>query len=146
MPVQLTRFALSTKDLSRLSEATLRYFVLASHIVNELATLQKILVGCMQATPKTPIGKEGYAAQNLVVAKILAGKLREARQALDRYYFSGPSQELDGELPEVAARALKQITSYFAGGNPISIVRNEAAFHYDGESILATLRKTPEDG
>lgn len=91
------------------------------------------------------MGTKAYAVQNLVVGKIIAGKLREARRALDRYYFSGVSREFDGLLDDDAKRALKDITTYFDVDNPITTVRNEAAFHYGGENILSTLSKVPDD-
>jgi hypothetical protein len=145
VPVTLQKIVLAKSDLDPLSDEARRFLFLACHIADELAILQKILIGCMQTATVSDLGAKAYSTQNLVVAKLIAGKLSEARQALNDYYFSGPSRDFGDALPDEAKTALEQIKVYFRGRNLITSVRNEAAFHYGGDGILPALASVPAD-
>jgi hypothetical protein len=64
MPVTINRVVLTMTDLAAVSEPTRRFLILACHIADELAVLQKILVGCMQAQPISDVGTKVSVANS----------------------------------------------------------------------------------
>ena len=145
MAVILHGITLNKANLLTLTEVERKWFVLAGHIANEIMALQRQSVQCMNHKPTSEIGKRGYVVQNWIVTKLLIGKLHEAREAMRRYYFPTISREYFPQLPEDAQEAQRTITRYFQGDNPISRLRNEAAFHYSFDNDAAVFEALPED-
>lgn len=133
MAVVLMRIKLTKADLLKLSAAEQRLFLIAGHISNEIGTLPKLLLGCLNYSPKSEAGLLAANVQAWAVATTLTGKLHEAWEAMRKYYYSSPCKDYSDLLPNEAKDAEKTLSRYFGKSNPISRVRNEAAFHYSCE-------------
>jgi len=119
---------------------------MAGHISNEISILQKILVACMNYRGQTEVAQEGYSTQNLVVAKILGGKLLEAWHALERLYYGAQlSRRMGPELMEESRHAEVELKRYFSGQNLLHKVRNGAAFHYSGDAVPDAIAALPDE-
>lgn len=118
-----------------MAEAERAFILLAGHMQNELNSLNKVFVCCLHnSSPSRASTIESLAngAQAMIYARILAGKLWEAREALQKAFFgAGLSQRVEPKLRPVAQDALKKVKSYFNKSNSIlRVVRNSFAFHY----------------
>jgi hypothetical protein len=124
-----------------MAEGERAFVLLAGHIQNELNSLHKIFAWCLHNPPANHLsGIESLAdgTQALIYARILAGKLCEAREALQKSFFgTGLSKRVETKLHPVAQDALKNIKSYFGKTNAIYRVRNFFAFHYSVEEFNA---------
>jgi len=132
-------------DLNSLSDAERKLFVIAGHVSNEVGILQKLLVWSMNSKPASQEGGHGFTTQNLVIAKLLAGKLSEGWRVLDRFYFSGPSREYHDLLPDEARTAEGELRRYFGQENAIKEVRTNFAFHYSADEVPTILNELPDD-
>lgn len=142
----ISRGDFPAERLKRLAPEEQRIVVMAGHISNEISILQKILVACMNYRGESAVAQDGYSTQNLVVAKVLGGKLLEAWQVLGRlYYGSQLSRRIGPELIEESRTAEAELKRYFSRENPLHKVRNGAAFHYSGEAIPEAIAALPDD-
>jgi len=117
------------------------FFLLAGHIQNELNSLHKVFAWCLHSDPtvgSSEIEKLADGVQAQIYARLLAGKLLEAWEALRSAYFGKIiSQRLEGKLHPHARDALTMIKTYFSKSNTIYRVRNSFAFHYSAEEFDA---------
>jgi len=115
------------------------FFLLAGHIYNELNSLNKIFSWCLSnpnASQQSPIESLAQGTQAMIYARVLAGKLFEAWEALRKGFFSTKlSQRVEAKLHPTAQYALKEIKAYFGSANTINRVRNSVAFHYSVEQF-----------
>jgi hypothetical protein len=142
----ISRGEFPAERLKRLEPEEQRLIVMAGHISNEITILQKILVACMNYRGKSEPARNGFATQNLVVAKVLGGKLVEAWQAMGRLYFgSRLSRDFGGRIMEESQAAEVELRRYFGRDNPLHKVRNSAAFHYSGDGVPEALAALQDD-
>jgi hypothetical protein len=145
-PLTISRGDFSAERLKRLTPEEQRLIVMAGHISNEITILQKILVACMNFRGRSAVAQEGFSTQNLVVAKVLGGKLLEAWQAIKRlYYGSQLSRRLGPELMEESRTAEADLKRYFRRENLLHKVRNGAAFHYSGDAVPQAIASLPDE-
>jgi hypothetical protein len=145
-PLTISRGEFPAARLKRLAPEEQRLLVMAGHISNEISILQKILVACMNYRGKSEAARNGFATQNLVVAKVLGGKLFEAWRAIERlYYGSRLSREIGPKLMEDAQTAEGELRRYFGRDNPLNKVRNNAAFHYSGDTVPEAVAALNDD-
>ena len=144
MPITVHKLSFTKADLTGLSAAEQKLFVIAGHVSNDIGVLQKLLVWSMNSSPVSDIAKDGTSTQNLIIVKLLAGKLSEAWRVMQRVYFGGLSQSYFTQLPEDAQAAQKTLRSYFGTRNPITEVRNNFAFHYSEDDIPDVLAALPD--
>jgi hypothetical protein len=136
MPVTITRGRCTAERLKRLAPEEQRLLVIAGHISNEIGVLQKILVACMNYHGQSEVARLGFATQNLVVAKVLGGKLVEAWRSIERlYYRSRLSKDMAPSMMEEAQAAEAELRQYFGRQNVLRSIRNSAAFHYSGDAV-----------
>ncbi len=145
MPITVHKLNFTKTELTNLSSVEQKLFVLAGHVSNDIGVLQKLLVWSMNSSPVSDVAKDGTSTQNLIIVKLLAGKLNEAWRVMERVYFSGPSQSYYAELPEDAQAAQKQLSGYFGKRNAITEVRNNFAFHYSEDEIPDVLAELPDE-
>ena len=75
-----------------------------------------------------------------MLAKLLAGKLHEFWEFMEKAYFkSRVSQLWEPKFNDEAKIILKDIKDYFSKLNCLNKVRNKFAFHYSAEMIKCGL-------
>ena len=136
------RISLSKETLARMPADERNFFLLAGHIQNEINSLSKVFAWCLTAEPSRKLAEvEGLAngLQAQFYARLLAGKLCEARKVLDKAYFAKSIHlSVDPKLHPDAKASLKKIKSYFNHSNSIiNAVRNTFSFHYDVDAFAS---------
>lgn len=122
-----------------------RTFIIGfGHIVNEINFLQKLLYWTAPSEEEPAIIRRAHSSQAMTVAKLLAGKLWESWQFLQKAYFSRVSANYDNVLNEEAKEAINNLKQYFKGINIVSTVRNEFAFHYSVDHIREGFSLPPD--
>lgn len=115
------------------------FLLLAGHMQNELNSVHKVFAFCLHSRPTVLVSSiEGLAngTQAMIYARVLAGKLCEAWEALGKAFFGTKlSQRIEPRLHPVAQDALKKIKAYFGKANAIYKVRNAFAFHYSRDEF-----------
>ena len=146
--ITLRKFTLPKHELAKLSAADRQLFFLSGHILNELNSLNKVFSWCLHSGSESPSKTRNVAQgmQSMIYARVLAGKLWEAWEALRTTWFaSKPSPLLEQRLHQDSAAALAEIKKYFSHSNLIFDVRNSFAFHYSATK-LAENWETVADG
>jgi len=109
--------------------------------------LQKWWLLSSRAVSEDDIVKQAQNFQSLFIARLFGGKLREAWEALEKFYFRNKlSKRYDAELSPEGTRGLAQLKKYFSGKNILYDLRNRFAFHYDApaEEITTKIDETDE--
>ena len=132
--MKIRRIALSKDTLLKMESVERAFLLLAGHMQNELNSVHKVFAFCLQNRPAESVSSiEGLAngTQAMIYARMLAGKLCEAWQVLDKAFFGTKlSKRIEPKLHPVAQDALEKIKTYFGKTNAIFKVRNAFAFHY----------------
>jgi len=134
----LRKFTLPKHELARLSAADRELFFLSGHILNELNSLNKVFGWCLRSGSESQSKTVNVAQgmQSMIYARVLAGKLWEAWEALRATWFaSRRSPMLEQRLHEDSMAALTEIKKYFSHSNIIFDVRNSFAFHYSAAKL-----------
>ncbi|HCI13269.1 MAG: hypothetical protein A2063_04280 [Gallionellales bacterium GWA2_60_142] len=132
-PLLIRQFTLSKSHLAALTDAERNLFFLSGHILNELNSLNKVFAWSLRSedSNESDIISLTQGIQSMIYARILAGKLWEAWEALRATWFSSkPSTTLENGLHPDSRIALSALKGYFSHSNLIFDVRNSFAFHY----------------
>lgn len=135
--MKIRRLNLTIPALSKLPENERTFLLLAGHMQNEFVTLNKIFAWCISPA-KSAMSIEAVVngSQGFIISKILAGKLHEGWQLMNKAYFGSKlSLALAPLLHESARLSLDGLNSYFSKPNLIYTVRNSFSFHYSAEEI-----------
>lgn len=143
--MELTKKSFQRKALDIIPENERILFVQLSLFANEITMLHKLI-----AFSNNLKGDEAVlTAQNVqsfFLIKLLAGKLYEGWQILQKNYFNQKlSKQYDDQVSLEGKKSIKYIKSYFKKPNAISLIRNKYAFHYDFLHIKEELNSIPED-
>lgn len=135
--MKVRRLNLPIHALSQLPENERTFLLMAGHMQNEFVALHKIFAWCVSpGVGSTRIEHMVNGSQGFMVAKLLAGKLHEGWQLLNKAYFSSKlSLTLTPLLHEPTRLSLDGLKSYFSNSNLIYAVRNSFSFHYSAEEI-----------
>lgn len=135
--MQIRRLRLPRTALQQMAEGDRGFFLLAGHMQNELNSLHKVLAWCLKSEgPTSPVESLANGVQAQLYARLLAGKLLEAWNALGTAFFGTKiSQRIEASLHPVAQEALTKLKAYFGKSNLIYRVRNSFAFHYAAEEF-----------
>lgn len=132
--MKIRRIPLTKEALLKMKPPDRNFLLLAGHIQNELNSLHKVFTWCLQnrsLEDSAAIENLASGAQAMIYARLLAGKLCEARQVLDSSFFGTKlSQRIEPRLHSDAKDALIRIKRYFGRANTIDKIRNSFAFHY----------------
>ncbi len=123
------------------------FFVQAGRLHNEAMWLQKLILASQQheTTNEILTGMQTYQA--LMLTRLLAGKLWEGWDLLNRSYFGAKlSRHYEQRLPTVGQEAIAALKKYFGKKGLMQDVRNNFAFHYSPERIRAILTDLEEPG
>ncbi|MDR3491537.1 MAG: hypothetical protein P4M12_05750 [Gammaproteobacteria bacterium] len=139
--MKIQRIPLTNALLLKMGPQERSLFLLSGHIQNELNSLNKVFTGCLNPSnsiSSSEIENLADGVQAQIYARLLAGKLLEAWNALKSAYFGTRiSQRLDEKLHIHSQEALKEIKTYFQKTNTIFKIRNSFAFHYSAEEFEA---------
>src|SRR5713226_5681476 len=92
--LRIRRISLPKARLSVLPSAERNFLFLSGHILNELNSLNKVFMWCLNSHGRDGTSKVASLAQgvqSMVYARVLAGKLLEAWNALDPAWFGSDS-------------------------------------------------------
>ena len=135
--MKIQRLKLTLPELQRMPENERTFLLLAGHLQNEFVALNKIFAWCISpADSATRIEATVNASQGFMIAKVLAGKLNEGWQLMQKAYFGSKlSLKLAPLLHESTRQELADLKTYFSKSNLIYSVRNTFSFHYSAEAI-----------
>jgi hypothetical protein len=138
--MQLRRIHLPIAILQQMPESERAFLLLAGHMQNELNSLYKVFAWCLHGPDAiSSIERLADGLQAQIYARLLAGKLLEAWNALGTAFFrAGISRRIEASLHPVAREALAKLKMYFGKPNLIYLiyrVRNSFAFHYDAKEL-----------
>lgn len=135
--MKIRKLTLAKAELQKLSDAERTFLLISGHIQNEFVSLNKVFAWCI-APRQTDSRVESIVAgsQALIFAKILAGKLHEGWQLLNKAFFGTKlSHDLDGLMHASTKDSLSRLKAYFGRSNLIYTVRNSFSFHYSADEI-----------
>jgi hypothetical protein len=122
-------------------------FVHVGHLRNELMTLQKLMLVTQRYATTNEILISMRTYQSLMLTRLLAGKLREGWELLNRSYFGAKlSLNYEQRLHETGQEAISALKKYFGQKELMHGVRNNFSFHYSPEQIKSTLADLDEPG
>ena len=136
--LRIRKFSLKKDQLAKLSSAERDLFFLSGHILNELNSLNKVFGWCLRSGGEAGSQTSHLAqgVQSMIYARVLAGKLWEAWEALRTTWFSSkPSPAFEQSLHADSRASLAALKSYFSRSNLIFDVRNSFAFHYSAGKL-----------
>jgi hypothetical protein len=132
-------------QLDSIPEDARVFFVQAGRLHNELMWLQKLILASQQRETTNEILTAMQTYQALMLTRLLAGKLWEGWDLLNRSYFGAKlSQRYEQRLPRVGQEAIAALKKYFGQKALMYDVRNQFAFHYLPERIRAILTDLDE--
>lgn len=134
--MELRRLTLTRAALDQMARTERAFLLLAGHMLNELNSLHKIFVWCLQNKSLTALESIASGTQAQIYARLLAGKLLEAWNAVGVAYFGAMvSKDLEEALHPSAQMALKALKTYFGKSNALYRIRNIFAFHYSSDEF-----------
>lgn len=158
LTIYIVRF---TKDeLMRVGEQQRALYLQLSQLSNETFMLYNFLIHCMNGMQHEPEEertgplKESSLGMILFAARLLAGRLYEARNdingaennaAVEELWAALPNRREDDQLVDEARKARIALNSYFGSGSLLGRVRNKLAFHADKRLLLAAFNEMPAD-
>lgn len=133
------RFNIDRKRLDDAPEDERTLFLMLGHFANQSAILGKWAAWAGQGGEEPPeLERKGRVAQSIMVLTLLAAKLNEGWELLQKQYFgSGVSKEYSPILEKGAHDALRELGRYFGRDNAIRACRDQYAFHYDTTVLKA---------
>ncbi|MCI0665673.1 MAG: hypothetical protein L0220_31845 [Acidobacteria bacterium] len=141
-------------DLDKIPELDRAFFVHIGHLRNEVMIIERLLWGAQnnldaQAPPGPKELLDSFnVGQTLIITRLLAGKLLEGWELVQRaYYRTRVSEKIESQLPSDALASLRELKNYFSRSNNIHLIRNQFAFHYSPENIrdqLSNIHNTYE--
>lgn len=136
----------SKVELESLTKSELNFLIQACAMLNEINILHKITLFSNKDV-KTDAGRRAQNSQSLFLLIILAGKLWEGWELVEKAYFGTKlSKTYHNLLPQETIDRLNDLKSYFGkSDNLIKKVRNKIAFHYDSPEILDQFYKAPKN-
>ncbi len=136
----------SKSELSKLPEDEQIFLIQLAHFLNEVSMLHKCLVISGNGlSTSNEIERQGQVSLVLFFLRLLAGKLKEGWEMLQKDYFGSKlSRYYEKELPQMGSDSLKKLKKYFAGKNVINFVRDEFSFHYGKGEIKKVLDKASD--
>lgn len=134
----LSSVNLAADDVAQLPDAERGFLLLAGHLHNEIAILNKMVVWSISAGSRPTSHDVVEGSQALFIAKLLGGKVCEAWDALEVGFFGNRiSRVVVPLLKHEPNCALQTLKTYFGTQNLIRRLRNDYAFHYTPSDIGA---------
>jgi hypothetical protein len=144
--MKLYKVSVGRTELEALPENELTFFIQAGRVLNEIGILHKLTIFSNKEAG-TEVERKAQNSQSVFLLSILAGKLWEGWELLQKAYFGAKlSKHYQRLLPSSANDSLDNLKRYFSKGeNLIKKIRDKIAFHYDSPEVIAQFGKTPQD-
>lgn len=122
------------------------FFLIIAHLSNELNVLNKLYFWAGEYPTSNEVEESGKIAMTLLFLRLLAGKLKEGNELLQKYFYgTAISKEYVPKLKAEGKETLDKIKKYFSRKNLINDIRNNYAFHYSPDELNAVLPEIPDD-
>ncbi|MGE0236464.1 hypothetical protein [Methylocystis sp.] len=145
--IEIFRVPLSKDQLRSVPVDDRNLLLLASHAVNQLSVLRKILVFSTNHDSKSELENTLSAAQSLMVSRFLFGTLAETWEMIKRPV----NQRLIGkdyarEIEPDGVVAYEKLKKHFGETNLLHLIRNQVAYHYpENAELAAAFEEVPDD-
>ena len=138
---------LNKEALSKIPELERNLFLTIAHLQNEIHfSLYGVVWTCDFTSNNDEIIK-GQIAFQFFYLRVLAGKIHEGWQLLNKHYF--PNKELSLNFNENGSDEgpliLKEVGKYFGKKNAISEIRNNFSFHCSPDELGHHVKDMPEE-
>ncbi|MDT5121899.1 MAG: hypothetical protein QOC96_1381 [Acidobacteriota bacterium] len=131
--------------LDKIPELERAFYLHIGHLRNEVAMLHKLLWWNNNNPTDHSVLESTNVAQGFMLVRIIAGKLWEGWDLVQKSYFkSKVSLLVDPKLPLRSKKALNELKSYFGKANIIAMIRNQFAFHYSPQHIRDQLTQVED--
>ena len=126
----LNKVQIDQQKLNRMPNSELQLYVGSQIIIGEINYLRKLLI--YQPIPsENEVIVSAENSQMIFVLRILAGKLFESWDFLEKAFFTTKlSIVYESLLDSKGKKSLQKLKQYFGRSHPLSKVRNKFAFHY----------------
>lgn len=144
--IEVFRVAISKAELRKIPENERNLLLLASHAVNQLSVMRKLLIFSLNYESPNEIEKTLSAAQSQTILRFLLGSLAEAWEMLKRPV----NQKIVGKdyaetIGADGVSAFKNLKTQFGRSSLLHRIRNTVAYHHpEGTELLEAFEETPE--
>jgi len=145
--IKLMGLNIPKKSWNSLQEIEKTFFIQLTHLLNEINILQKCtLISSNNAlNASNAIEKRGHFCQTQFFLRMLAGKLKEGWEILQKDFWKAKlSKNYEKVLSKPGQSSLEKLKKYFGGNNNIKLIRKKFAFHYDSEKIKEIIDEIPQ--
>jgi hypothetical protein len=136
--MKVFRAKINKEKLLEIPEIERNLFVSLAHLQNEIRFSLYGVAWTHDFSSTNEAVVQSQIAFNFFYLRILAGKLHEGWQVLQKYFF--PTKSLSIEFNSNGSKegleALKALKKYFSSQNAISEIRNNLSFHYNPTDLL----------
>jgi len=145
--VTIYRARLNKEALQKIPEPERKLFVAIAHLQNEIRFALYGVVWSHDYNSENEVEVQGQISINFFYLKILAGKLSEGWQLIQKYYNGNKSIACDFNAngSDKGLVLLKELKQYFSKSNPIHDIRNSLSFHYSPDDLIKEIAGTPDD-
>jgi len=148
MTITIYDIKIPKSTIEQMAEHERKFFIISGHILNEINFFGKIFLwSSLTDNLNSKLQDHVSVTQKLASAKVLAGKLFESWNVIQKLYFqSRLSKETNEFLREESLLALKELKKYFGNSsNLIATIRNKFSFHYDYNALNSDFSAIPEN-
>jgi hypothetical protein len=144
---EVFRIPVPKTSLRGIPAAERALLLLASHAVNQLTTLRRLLIFSANYESANELENTLSAAQSQTILRFLFGSAAEAWEMLRR----SDHQRIIGidymkVLPPAGVRSYEELNKLFGKSNLLHTIRNTLAFHHpSAETVDAAFEDVPED-
>jgi len=145
--IEIFRVPISKAQLRAIPADERNLLLLASHAVNQLSVLRKILIFSLNYESDSEIENTLSAGQSQTVLRVLFGALAEAWELVKRPI----NQKLIGKdyidlIGSDGVAAYEKLKKHFGESNLLHRIRNTLAYHYPhAKELDAAFEAVPED-
>jgi hypothetical protein len=144
---EVFRVPISKAQLREMPADERNLLLLASHAVNQLSTLRKVLIFSLNYESDSDIENTLSAGQSQTILRVLFGALAEAwemiKRPINQKLIGKDYSDLIGANGKAAYDALKK---HFGESNLLHEIRNTIAYHYPRpQELEAAFEDVPED-
>lgn len=137
--LQLNKYLLSPEKIAAIPSDDRALMIWCGHIHNELMTLLGLYRAIANTSISCAVEREANTTQQLTVVKLIAGKLWEANELLNKGFFgNGLSKIYESILDPDTQKSLDTLKQYFSRKTSLYTLRHNYSFHYTFD-VLTTL-------